>query len=156
MKKRKRIGTTPLTRWLLNYVDAQDTNLSELALQAHLSTGYLHDPINYSECAPTLETCLWLPMASRKSIDERFQITDLDGYEPMKNLNLDRLELLRSYQELPRQMRHTLCMIAQVLEESISPKEYRETPLFLFGPPIPAIRNRLRDVVLAAAGETNE
>ena len=156
MKKRKSIGTTPLTHWLLDYVDVHNTNLSELALQAGLSAGSLRSLITYPERVPTLETCLRLSMVTGKSVDELFQMAGLNGYEPVENLDPDRLELLRSYQELPRQMRRTLCMIAQVLEETLSHEEYRETLLSLFGYPLPAARNRLSNVVLAAAGETNE
>ena len=95
-------------------------------------------------------------MVTGKSVDELFQMAGLDGYEPMENLDPDRLELLRSYKELPRQMRHTLCLIAQALEESLSHDEYRETLLGLFGYPLPATRKHLVDVVLATAGEIND
>jgi hypothetical protein len=97
MKKRKLIGTTPLTRWLLNYVEAHNTNLSELALQVGLSAGSLRSLLNYPERVPTLETCLRISMATGKSVDELFQMAGLDGYEPTENLDPDRLELLKSY-----------------------------------------------------------
>jgi hypothetical protein len=45
MKKRKPIFTTLLTRWMLDYVDVHNTNLSELALQASLSAGSLRSLI---------------------------------------------------------------------------------------------------------------
>ena len=156
MKKRKSIGSTPLTRWLLDYVDVHKTNLSELVLQAGLSAGSLHSLITYPERVQTLETCLRLSMVTGKSVDELFQMAGLDGYEPMENLDPDRLELLRSYKELPRQMRHTLCLIAQALKESLSHEEYRETLLGLFGYPLPTTRKHLVDVVLATAGEIND
>ena len=53
-------------------------------------------------------------------------------------------------------MRHTLCLIAQALEESLSHDEYRETLLGLFGYPLPATRKHFVDVVLATAGEIND
>ena len=120
-----------------------------------MSAGSLRSLITYPERVPTLETCLRLSMVTGKSVDELFQMAGLDGYEPMENLDPDRLELLRSYQELPQQMRHTLGMIAQILEESISPEDYKETLQFLFGNIFPATSKRLRDVFLATAGGTN-
>jgi len=129
MKKQKRIGPAPLAHWLLDYVDAHDIDLTDLAERAGLSAASLYALLNDPERVPTLETCLRLSMATGKSVEEMFRMAGQDGYKPVENLDPDRLELLRSYQELPRHMRHILCMIAQMLERSLSPEEYGGTLL---------------------------
>jgi len=118
MKKQKRIGPAPLAHWLLDYVDAHDIDLTDLAELAGLSAASLYTLLNDPERVPTLETCLRLSMATGKSVEEMFRMAGQDGYKSVENLDPDRLELLRSYQELPRHMRHILCMIAQMLERS--------------------------------------
>ena len=129
MKKQKRIGSTPLTRWLLDYVDMHTIGLTDLAERAGLSAASLYALLNNPEHVPTLETCLRLSMATGKSVEEMFQMAGQYGYQPVENLDPDCLELLRSYQELPKHMRHILCLIAQILEKALSTEEYRGTLL---------------------------
>jgi len=70
---------TPLTHWLLDYVDVHNTNLSELALQAGLSAESLRSLITYPE---TCSDARNLPAAfdgHRKSVDELFQMAGWTG-----------------------------------------------------------------------------
>jgi len=127
MRKQARIGPTALADWLLDYVDAHKLDLTDLAEQAGLSVATLYALLHDPERVPPLETCLRLAMATGKSVEEMFRMAGLAGHAPVENLDPDRLELLRSYQELPRHMRHILCLVAQMLERALSSDEYAGT-----------------------------
>jgi DNA-binding XRE family transcriptional regulator len=120
MYKRKPIPTTPLTCWLIAYVEEHETNLTELALKAGLSSGSLRSLVKYPERIPALETCLRLSKVTGKPGDEIFQMAGLDGYEPSEGMDPERLGLLRIYKSLPFPLRRTLVTIAQALETSLS------------------------------------
>jgi DNA-binding phage protein len=119
MSKRKPITTTPLTRWLLEYVEEHETNLTELALQAGLSGGSLRSLVTYPERIPALETCLRLSKATGKPVEEIFQMAGLNGSEPAEH-DPDRIELIRAYQDLSKPMQHALLAVARALEMSAS------------------------------------
>jgi len=120
MSKRKNIPTTPLTCWLIAYITEHETNLTELAIKAGLSSGSLRSLVRYPERIPTLETCLRLSKVTGKPGDEIFQMAGLDGYELSEGLDPDCLGLVRIYKSLPFPMRRTLVTIAQALETSLS------------------------------------
>jgi hypothetical protein len=118
MNKRKNIRTTPLTNWLLNFVDEHETNLTELAVKAGLSAGSLRALVKYPERIPALETCLRLSKATGKPVDEILQMARLNGVST-EQLDLDRTELLRIYQSLPQPAARILINLARALETSL-------------------------------------
>jgi hypothetical protein len=118
MNKRKNIRTTPLTNWLLNFVDEHETNLTELAVKAGLSAGSLRALVKYPERIPALETCLRLSKATGKPVDEILQMAGLNGVST-EQLDLDRTELLRIYQSLPQPAARILINLARALETSL-------------------------------------
>jgi hypothetical protein len=118
MNKRKNIRTTPLTNWLLNFVDEHETNLTELAVKAGLSAGSLRALVKYPERIPALETCLRLSKATGKPVDEILLMAGLNGVST-EQLDLDRTELLRIYQSLPQPAARILINLARALETSL-------------------------------------
>lgn len=119
MSKRKPNPTTPLTRWLIAYVEDHDTSLTELALRAGLSAGSLRSLVTYPERIPALETCLRLSKVTGKPAEEIFQMAGLNGIDS-ESLDPDRLGLLQIYQGLPAPMQHALLAVARALAASAS------------------------------------
>jgi DNA-binding XRE family transcriptional regulator len=62
------------------YVKEHETNLTELALKAGLSSGSLGSLVKYPERIPALETCLRLSKVTGKPSDEIFQMAGLQGW----------------------------------------------------------------------------
>ena len=76
-KKRKPITTNPFTQWLLDYIEEHESNLTELSLQAGLSSGSLRSLVAYPDRKPSIETCIRLAQATGKSSEEIAQLAGL-------------------------------------------------------------------------------
>jgi len=63
-----------LGQWLLEYVDEHDTILTNLALQAGLSSSALRYLVKESHRFPSVETCLRLAIVTGRSAEEIFEM----------------------------------------------------------------------------------
>ncbi len=111
---------TPLGRWLLSYASTHEVTLTELARQAGLSDGALRSLVRYPERSPTLETCLRLSGVTGKPPEEIFALAGIQftpgQYSP--NLNPERMQLLRIYDQLPPDLRSSLMEVARAMRST--------------------------------------
>ena len=114
-KKRKPLVTNPLTQWLLDFVDEHDTNLTELSLEAGLSSGSLRSLVIHPERKPAVETCIRLAQVTDKSAEEIALLAGLVGITPTEELHPDRINLIRAYDALPASKKKALLKVADAL-----------------------------------------
>ena len=107
---------TPLAHWLLSYVRERDTTLTELSRQAGLSLGALRSLVLYPQRTPQLETCLQLAKVTGESPDEVIALAGLKTSVSLANLDPDRIDLLRAYDNLhDPHLRRTLTTLGRLL-----------------------------------------
>ena len=113
-KKRKPITTNPFTQWLLDYIEEHETNLTELSLQAGLSSGSLRSLVAYPDRKPSIETCIRLAQATGKSSEEIAQLAGL-SIAPDDKLHPDRCNLLQAYDALSNSKKRALLNVAEAM-----------------------------------------
>lgn len=116
-KRKKNLQTTPLTRWLLDYIDEQDTNLTRLSRQCGLSDGALRSLVLFPERKPNIETCIRLSASTGKSVMEIMAMAGLDGTLISESMHPDRIELLQIYDNLSLSYQSALLTVARAMKE---------------------------------------
>ncbi len=117
MLRKKTRPLSPLARYLIEYVEENETSLTALSRQAGLSPGALRYIIHHAERVPTIETCLKLSHVTGKAPTELMQ---LGGMTPettteLENIHPWRMELLRLYDDLPLVLQQALVEMARAL-----------------------------------------
>ena len=120
--KRKRTTLTPLSTWLMNYVQTQEITLTELARRSGLSSGALRSLVVYPDRIPSLETCLRLADATGKPAEEIIQLAGLETPTSPERFHPDRLELIRIYDNLPAALRQALVVVARSIQNCQMPE----------------------------------
>ena len=120
MSKKKQIITTPLTAWLLEYMDEHDLTPTGLSLQAGLSAGSIRSLIKFPERKPKVETCLRLSDLTGKPADEILQMAGLHGVPEVAMMSPERIEILQRFQRLPGRLKILLLKIAKDFDEYAS------------------------------------
>jgi hypothetical protein len=116
MARRKRhVQTTPLTQWLLDYIDEHDTNLTELSLHCGLSAGALRNLVNFPDRKPNIETCIRLSETTGNPATEIMAMAGMDGITISASIHPDRIELIQIFEKLPQQHRLSLLTIARAM-----------------------------------------
>jgi hypothetical protein len=119
MARRKRnLPTTPLTQWLLDYIDEHDTNLTRLSRQCGLSDGALRSLVLFPERKPNIETCIRLSAGTEKPVIEIMAMAGLDGTQVSESMHPDRIELQRIYDNLSLSYRAALLNVARAMSDS--------------------------------------
>lgn len=114
-KPPKRIS--PLGAWLLEYVEQNEITLTELSRLAGLSDSTLRSLIYYPDRLPSLETCVRLAKATGQSVSTFLQFAGLSESPGINELNSDRAELLRLFDQLSPSLQRMLVMIAESLQK---------------------------------------
>ena len=118
VRRKKNLQTTPLTRWLLDYIDEHDTNPTRLSRQCGLSDGALRSLTLFPERKPAIETCIRLSACTGKPVTEIMAMAGLDGTLVSESMHPDRIELLQIYDTLSLSYRDALLTVARVMNES--------------------------------------
>ncbi len=115
--KKKKVRPNPLGEWLLEYVDANRTNLTELSLSAGLSSGSLRQLVSHPERRPMMETVVRLSELTGKPAEELLELAGIDDIGTVPDFSPDRIELSQRYQRLPAQFKQVLLTLARNLDE---------------------------------------
>jgi hypothetical protein len=119
MKKNKTPkNDSPFVKWLLDYVDEQDVNLTVLSLKAGLSSGSLRSVVNFPNRRPSLETCVRLSEITGKPLEEILTLANLNVSQIGENVHPDRSKLIQIYDVLPAVFRRSLVRIAETIAEA--------------------------------------
>jgi hypothetical protein len=119
MKKNKTPkNDSPFAKWLLEYVDEHDVNLTVLSLKAGLSSGSLRSVVNFPNRRPSLETCVRLSEITGKSVQEILALADLSTSQIGEDIHPDKSKLIQIYDLLPAALRRTLVKIAETISEA--------------------------------------
>jgi len=113
----KRKATSPLGTWLLEFVQKNQFTLTELSRLAGLSDSTLRNLIYYPDRLPSLETCVRLAKATGQSVSTFLQLAGLSESPGINELNPDRAELLRLFDQLSPSLQRMLVMIAESLQK---------------------------------------
>lgn len=117
MSKKKPIITTPLTAWLLEYLDEHDLTPTGLSLLAGLSAGSVRSLIKFPERQPKVETCMRLSDITGKPAEEILQMAGLHGVPENAMQSPERIEILQRFQRLPGRLKLLLLKVAKDLDE---------------------------------------
>jgi hypothetical protein len=119
MKKNKAPkNDNPFVRWLLEYVDMHDVNLTTLSLKAGLSSGSLRSVVNFPNRKPSLETCVRLSEITGKPVQEILALADLSANQLGEDIHPDKSKLIQIYDLLPVALRRSLVKIAETISEA--------------------------------------
>jgi hypothetical protein len=119
MKKNKTPkNDSPFAKWLLDYVDEHDVNLTVLSLKAGLSSGSLRSVVNFPNRRPSLETCVRLSEITGKPLEEILTLTNLNVSQVGENVHPDKSKLIQIYDLLPVALRRSLVRIAETIAEA--------------------------------------
>lgn len=113
----KRKATSPLGTWLLEFVQKNEFTLTELSRLAGLSDNTLRNLIYYPDRLPSLETCVRLAKATGQPASTFLQFAGLSESPGINELNPDRAELLRLFDQLSPSLQRMLVMIAESLQK---------------------------------------
>ena len=113
----KRKATSPLGTWLLEFVQKNQFTLTELSRLASLSDSTLRNLIYYPDRLPSLETCVRLAKATGQPASTFLQLAGLSESPGINELNPDRAELLRLFDQLSPSLQRMLVMIAESLQK---------------------------------------
>jgi hypothetical protein len=118
--KKNRIpkNDNPFVRWLLEYVDMHDVNLTTLSLKAGLSSGSLRSVVNFPSRRPSLETCVRLSEITGKPVQEILALADLNASQIGDDIHPDKSKLIQIYDLLPNSLRRSLVKIAETISEA--------------------------------------
>lgn len=118
--KKNRIpkNDNPFVRWLLEYVDVHDVNLTTLSLKAGLSSGSLRSVVNFPNRRPSLETCVRLSEITGKPVQEILALADLNASQIGDDIHPDKSKLIQIYDLLPTSLRRSLVKIAEIISEA--------------------------------------
>jgi hypothetical protein len=118
--KKNRIpkNDNPFVRWLLEYVDMHDVNLTTLSLKAGLSSGSLRSVVNFPNRRPSLETCVRLSEITGKPVQEILALADLNASQIGDDIHPDKSKLIQIYDLLPTSLRRSLVKIAEIISEA--------------------------------------
>lgn len=108
---------SPLEQWLREYAAAHQLSLTELSRLAGLSDGTLRSLIYYPDRLPSLETCVRLARATGYPISTFLQLAGVVDELDINLLDLQRLDLLRLYDQLAPGLQRMLVMIAESLQK---------------------------------------
>lgn len=107
-----------LGQWLLDYVARYHITLTELSRRAGLSQGTLRSLIYYPDRLPTLETCLHLSQATGQPATMFLQMNGATTALDFEQINLDRANLLRIYDQLSPSSQRLLVEIAGAIQRT--------------------------------------
>jgi len=110
---------SPLCQWIQEYSRAHDITLTELSREAGLSDGTLRSLMYHPDRLPTMETCLRLARATGEPVRTLLHLAGLPVSGEIEQYDLDRTNLLKIYNELPKPMRRMLLEIAMTLRQNI-------------------------------------
>lgn len=113
----KRKATSPLGTWLLEFAQKNQFTLTELSRLAGLSDSTLRSLIYYPDRFPSLETCVRLAKATGQPASTFLQFAGLSESPGINELNPDRAELLRLFDQLSPSLQRMLVMIAESLQK---------------------------------------
>jgi hypothetical protein len=106
---------SPLGQWLLDYVAKNQLSLTELSRLAGLSDGTLRSLIYYPDRLPSLETCVRLAKAIGYPASIFLQLASIVEASGVNALDLQRVDLVRMYDQLSPYLQRMLVMIAESL-----------------------------------------
>ena len=115
--RKKKVRPNALGEWLLDYVDTNSTNLTELSLSAGLSSGSIRQLVSHPERRPTMETVMRLSELTGKPADELLELAGINGIGNVPDLSPDRIELSQRYQRLPNRFKLALLTLVRNLDE---------------------------------------
>jgi len=119
LTKQQKEKLTPFGKWLLEYVQEQDTNLTALATEVGLSNNSLRAFILYPERIPKLETCLLLAKATRKDPEEVIHLAGLKLPKvALQMLDPNRIKLIRIFDNLQPHLQRALLETAEAIKTS--------------------------------------
>lgn len=117
-QKKQHKGISLLGQWLLDYVARHNVTLTELSRRAGLSQGTLRSLIYYPDRLPTLETCLYLSQATGQSATMFLQMSGAATALDLEQINLERANLLRIYDQLSPPSQRLLIEIAGAIQRT--------------------------------------
>jgi hypothetical protein len=97
-----------LGQWLLEYVDEHKTPLTNLALQAGLSSSGLRYLVKESHRFPFVETCPRLANVTGRSAEEIFEMAGVRAPDGAAQFNPIRMEFLHNFDRLSPSLRSLL------------------------------------------------
>ncbi len=112
--------SSPLCQWIQEYSRAHGITLTELSRDAGLSDGTLRSLMYHPDRLPTMETCLRLARATGEPARTLLQLAGLPVSAEIEQYDLDRINLLKIYNELPKPMRRMLLEIAITLRQNMA------------------------------------
>ena len=115
--KKKKVRPNALGEWLLDYVDTNSTNLTELSLSAGLSSGSIRQLVSHPERRPTMETVIRLSELTGKPANELLEMAGVNGIGNVPDLSPDRIELSQRYRRLPNRFKLALLTLVRNLDE---------------------------------------
>lgn len=117
-QKKQHKDISLLGQWLLDYVARHNITLTELSRRAGLSQGTLRGLIYYPDRLPTLETCLHLSQATGQPATIFLQMSGVTTALDWEQVNLERANLLRIYDDLSPASQRLLVEIASAIQKT--------------------------------------